>query len=402
MSNFGESYFDKKRVEELITIYRDGLLQDTLPFWINHSVDKECGGFTFCLDRDGNIIDTDKGMWQTCRFTWLLATLYNTVEQKPEWLALAKHGIDFIQKYGFDDDGRMFFLVDRQGKAVRKRRYVSTETFAAIAFAAYSKAANDSKIAKQAKILFELITRYATTSGLIPPKFNVETRPMKSIGLPMILLATSQEFRETLADPIYNEWIDRCILEIRNDFMNFDFEAVMETVGSNGEYIDHFDGRTLNPGHAIECAWFILHEAKYRSNDADLIKMGTTMLDWMWQIGWDEEYGGIFHFRDVKGLPVQEYWQDMKFWWPQCETIIATLLAYHLTGDEKYADWHRMIHYWTYRHFADPFYGEWYGYLHRDGRISVPLKGNIWKGPFHIPRMQLYCWMLLEDMLHGT
>ena len=222
---------------------------------------------------------------------------------------------------------------------------------------------------------------------------------MKSIGLPMIMLATAQVLRETLGDPIYNEWIDRCIQEIRNDFLNFDFEAVMETVGPNGELIDHFDGRTLNPGHAIECAWFILHEAKYRGNDAEFIKMGTTMLDWMWKIGWDEEYGGIFHFRDVKGLPIQEYWHDMKFWWPQCETIIATLLAYQLTGEEKYARWHNMIHDWTYRHFPDPEYGEWYGYLHRDGQISAPLKGNVWKGPFHIPRMQWYCWKLLE---HGA
>lgn len=397
MSNFQRSYFNEKRVEELITIYRNGLLQDTLPFWIKHCVDKEFGGFMFCLDRDGSIIDTDKGMWQTGRFTWLLATLYNTVEQKSEWLDLSKHGIDFIQKYGFDNDGRMFFIVDQQGKPVRKRRYVFTVTFAAIAFAAYSRAANDDEAAKQAKSLFDLITRYATTPGLIPPKIDAETRPMKSIGLPMILLATAQVFREVFSDSIYTEWIDRCIQELRNDFMNFEFKTVMETVGPNGEFIDHFDGRTLNPGHAIECAWFILHEAKHRNNDPDLIKIGTTMLDWMWKIGWDEEFGGIFYFRDVKGKPVQEYWHDMKFWWPQCETIIATLLAYQLTGEEKYARWHKMIHDWTYQHFPDPQLGEWYGYLHRDGRISVPLKGNIWKGPFHIPRMQWYCWQLLEQ-----
>ena len=401
MSKIQESYFNKNRVEELITIYRDGLLQDTLPFWIKHCVDKEFGGFMFCLDRDGSIIDTDKGMWQTCRFTWLLATLYNTVEKKSEWLELAKHGINFIQKYGFDSDGRMFFIVDRQGKPVRKRRYVFTETFAAIAYAAYSKAANDDEAAKQAKGLFDLITRYVTTPGLIPPKIDAETRPMKSIGMPMILLATAQAFREVFADPIYTESVDRCIHELRNDFMNFEFEAVMEAVGPNGEFIDHFDGRTLNPGHAIECAWFILHEAKHRNNDPDLVKMGTTMLDWMWKIGWDEEFGGIFYFRDVKEKPVQEYWHDMKFWWPQCETIIANLLAYQLTGEEKYAGWHKMIHDWTYKHFPDPHYGEWYGYLHRDGRISVSLKGNIWKGPFHIPRMQWYCWKLLEEVLHS-
>ena len=180
--------------------------------------------------------------------------------------------------------------------------------------------------------------------------------------------------------------------------MKPDLRVVLETVGPNGELIDHFDGRMLNPGHAIEAAWFIMDESVQRGGDERLLRIGTTMLDWMWEWGWDTEYGGMIYFRDVKHLPVQEYWQDMKFWWPQNETIIGTLLAYHLTGDEKYARWHAQIHDWTYAHFPDPEYGEWYGYLHRDGRLSVALKGNMWKAGFHVPRMQWKCWQILEEM----
>jgi N-acylglucosamine 2-epimerase len=88
----------------------------------------------------------------------------------------------------------------------------------------------------------------------------------------------------------------------------------------------------------------------------------------------------------------------MKFWWPQSEAIIATLLACRLTGESRFASRHREIHEWAHRHFPDPDHGEWYGYLHRDGRVSVPLKGNLWKGPFHLPRMQLVCWRILEEM----
>jgi N-acylglucosamine 2-epimerase len=154
----------------------------------------------------------------------------------------------------------------------------------------------------------------------------------------------------------------------------------------------------LCPGHAIEAAWFVMQEAQYRNNDGRLLELGTTILEWEWGWGWDEEYGGIIYYRDVKGTPVQEYWQDMKFWWPQNEAIIATLMAYQMTGNEKYARWHQMIHDWTYAYFPDPEYGEWFGYLHRDGRISVPLKGNMWKGPFHLPRMELRCWQMLEQM----
>ncbi|MGC8879556.1 MAG: AGE family epimerase/isomerase [Anaerolineae bacterium] len=384
--------------QELIRIYRDGLLYDTLPFWINHCVDREYGGFMFCLNRDGTVIDTDKGMWTQGRFTWLLSTLYAEVEPRPEWLELAKHGIDFIRRYGFDTDGRMFFHVTRDGRPVRKRRYVFTETFAVSALAAYARAANDDQARQEAVDLFKLVIRYLTTPGLLPPKFNPEVRPMKSLAVPMILIVTAQTLRQASDDPICNEWIERSIAEIERDFMKPEFEAVLETVGPNGEFLDHFDGRMLNPGHAIEAAWFIMQEARYRGNDPHLLKLGTTILDWMWKRGWDEEYGGLFYFRDVKGLPVQEYWHDMKFWWPHNEAIIATLLAYLLTGDEKYARWHQMVHDWSYAHFPDPEYGEWFGYLHRDGRLSVPLKGNLWKGPFHLPRMQLRCWQFLEQL----
>ncbi|MGY8764924.1 MAG: AGE family epimerase/isomerase, partial [Fidelibacterota bacterium] len=181
--------------------------------------------------------------------------------------------------------------------------------------------------------------------------------------------------------------------------MKPEFKAVLESVAPNGDFSDHFDGRMLCPGHAIEAAWFILKESVHRNHDSRLRELGLTILDWMLEWGWDKEYGGILYYKDVKGFPVQEYWQDMKFWWPHNEAIIATLLAYTITKDQKYALWHKRIHDWSYQYFPDPENGEWFGYLHRDGRVSVTLKGNLWKGPFHLPRMQFECWKMLENFL---
>ncbi|MGB5050298.1 MAG: AGE family epimerase/isomerase, partial [Caldilineaceae bacterium] len=338
----------------LLATYRDGLLNDTLPFWLPRAVDEEQGGYLLCRDRDGSLLDTDKGVWQHGRFAWLLATLHAQVEPRPEWLGHARHGIDFLRAHGFDDDGRMFFHLTREGAPVRKRRYIFSETFMVAALAAYGKAADDSQAVQEAVDLFQRTMGYLTTPGVLPPKVNPAVRPGKGLAIPMITIVTAQILREAVADPApYTEKIDQCIAEIERDFMKAEFQAVLESVGPNGEFSDHFDGRMLNPGHAIEAAWFILHEAKLRGGDARLISLGITILDWMWRWGWDEEYGGIIYFRDVKGLPVQEYWHDMKFWWPQNEAIIATLLAYQLTGDEKYARWHQMAHDWAYSHFPD-------------------------------------------------
>ena len=386
---------DSKRKHELISVYRNGLLNDTLPFWIEHGVDREFGGIMTALDRDGTVVDTDKGVWQQGRFTWLLGEVYNNVDQRSDWLELARMSARFLDEHCFDPvDGRMWFQVTREGKPIRKRRDAFSESFAAIAYGELAKATGDDEYAAKAKRCFHRFIDHNLNPLGIDPKFT-STRPMKSLGFPIITIVAAQELRESIGLPEANEWIDFGINDIRRNHLKDDIRCVMETVGPNGEFIDHFDGRTLNPGHAIEGAWFIMLEGKLRGDD-DLIRSGCQMLDWMWERGWDKEHGGILYFVDVYGLPVQEYWHDMKFWWPQNEAIIATLLAYQLTGDPKYSQWHQMIHDWTYARFPDAEHGEWFGYLHRDGRLSSRLKGSLWKGPFHIPRMQLACWKILD------
>ena len=381
--------------KKLLATYRDGLLADTMKFWFPRSVDTEHGGFLHCLDRDSSLVDTDKSVWVQGRMSWMLLTLYNTIEQRPEWLAWAESGLDFLERHCFDENGRMYFHVTREGRPIRQRRYAYSESFAAIACAAHARATGSERSALRAVELFDRFTRWNFTPGLMPAKFTGE-RSMLGLAPRMITIVTAQELRANLgAQPRFNEWIDQCIEEIRRLFVKPDLRVVMECVGPKGEIMDHFDGRTLNPGHAIEGAWFILHEGKLRG-DQNLIRLGCDMLDWMWERGWDEEFGGIFYFRDVFDKPVQEYWHDMKFWWPHNETIIATLLAHELTGDAKYARWHQLVHDWAHRHFGDPQHGEWFGYLHRDGRLSVPLKGNLWKSFFHHPRMQWYCWQALH------
>jgi len=330
----------------------------------------------------------------------MLLTLYNTVERRPEWLEWARSGLEFLERYGVDADGRLFFLVDRAGRPLRKRRYAYSESFAAIAHAAHARAVGSDRSAARARDLFERYVRWNFTPGLMPAKFTA-IRPAIGLAPRMITIVTAQELIANLGeDAGLRGWIDRCLEEIELWFFKPDLDCVMEQVAPDGSVIDHFDGRTLNPGHAIEGAWFILHEAR-RRGDAAMCKLGLVMLEASWRRGWDSEYGGMLYFRDLCNKPVQEYWHDMKFWWPHNEAIIATLLAWRMTGEEKYAQWHRQVHDWAFAHFPDREYGEWYGYLHRDGRVSVPLKGNHWKGFFHLPRMLWYCWRLLEEIPAG-
>lgn len=388
----------KKYLETWAKSYKEDLTQNIMPFWMKYGVDKKNGGVYTCVDRDGSLMDTTKSVWFQGRFAFVCAYAYNHIEKNEEWLAAAKSTIDFIEKYCFDNDGHMYFSITHDGRPLRKRRYVFSETFAAIAMSEYALASGDRSYADKAVKIFKDTLRFLSTPGFLTPKFEPEVK-LQGHSIVMILINVASCLRLVSDDPILTRQIDESIEKLKKYFMHPEFKALLESVGPNGEFIDTNMTRLINPGHCIETAWFIMEEAKTRNWNKDLTDMALTIFDWSWDWGWDKSYGGIINFRDCRNLPVQDYSQDMKFWWPQCEAIIASLYAYLATGDDEYIYRHQRISEWTYAHFPDAKYGEWYGYLHRDGRVAQPAKGNLFKGPFHIPRMMIKSYTLCKEIL---
>ena len=377
--------------------YKEDLLGNILPFWLEHGLDKVNGGIYTCLTRTGELMDSTKSVWFQGRFAFTCCFAYNNVEKRQEYLDAAKLTLDFIEQHCFDTDGRMYFEVAADGTPLRKRRYIFSESFAAIAMAEYSKATGDHTYAEKALALFKDMRRFLTTPGLLPPKYE-PTVQTQGHSITMIMINVASCIRKVIADAELDRQIDESLHALKTCFIHPEFKALLETVGPNGEFVDTLNGRVINPGHCIETAWFLFDVATERG-DKELTRLALTVLDWSWEWGWDKEYGGIINFRDCKNFPPQDYSQDMKFWWPQTEAIIANLYAFKLTGEEKYLKRHKQVSDWTYAHFPDAEYGEWYGYLHRDGSVAQTAKGNIFKGPFHIPRMMTKAYMLCQDLL---
>jgi N-acylglucosamine 2-epimerase len=381
-----------QRWHELAALHHAGLL-DTVAFWERHAVDRDCGGFLYYLDRTGRPYGTDKPVWLLGRTVWLFATLYTAVEPRPAWLALARHAWDFLDRHAFAEDGKMYFLLDRQGRPLRMRRYHYSEVFAVLAAAALARATGDAALLQRAVEIYDRFDRALRTPGVTPPKVNPAVRPTKGLAPRMCHLLLADTLAQQTGAPRYEAAIDDTAAELFRDFVKPDDGCVLETVGPDGQRGDDPDGRTMNPGHAIEAAWFLLMIAR-RRGDADLARRALPIIDWSFARGWDPEHGGLLYFVDVAGHPPTQLEHDMKLWWPHCEALVATLLAHAMTGDARYARLYEQVHAWTHAHFPDPEYGEWYGYLHRDGSLSTPLKGGPWKGPFHVPRAQLLCWQI--------
>jgi len=383
-------------------------LNRCIRFWLDHGMDHEHGGVYSCLDRQGNIFSTDKSVWIQGRCAWMFAYLCRIYGINKEWLAASKSCLDFMEKHCINRQAgnRMYFAVTADGKPLRQRRYCFSEGFYAIANAEYYGVTGDKECLDRARRTYRLI--YELNNGLIQdpvdmgPKTIPETRTGRALADPMIFLNITNVLRRV--DPVnaseYDKYSSECVKTIFNYHFKPEMKCTLESVGLNGEFMgDITAGRVVNPGHDIECSWFLMEEANLHSND-ELHKKAETMFNYAIEAGWDNEYEGLLYFTDCLGKPPEAYEHDMKLWWPHNETMIAAMMLFRDTGNEKYLDWFYRITDYCKKVFSDPEFGEWYGYLRRDGKLTEPpCKGSTFKGPFHLPRMLVMVDRMMEEII---
>ena len=388
------------RFQEYKNKFESVLLGNFVPFWTNFSVDKEYGGYLCGFMRDGELFHEDKSVWQQGRSLWMFSKLYNEFGAKPEWLAAAKSGYDFINQHCFAENGHMYFRVTRDGRPLVERRYYFSEAFAVMGYAEYYKATGLNEAKERAIKLYDKMVYYYTTPGVFPAKVNPETRKNRGHSIVMIMMNVSQCMREIDNDPKYDKMISSCLDTIRNVFVKPEEKALFETVGEHGERLNTPDGRFINPGHSMETAWFMMREAIYRKDKA-IMERCMEILRWSLARGWDEEMGGIFYFVDVENKPVLSLEWDMKLLWVHCEAMIALAYSYWYTGDEWYREWFDKIMNYVWAHYPDEGHPEWFGHLHRDGTPINYIKGSDWKGPFHNVRAFMVLTQIFDAMAKG-
>ncbi len=380
----------------LRALYQSELLDNVVPFWLSKSQDNEHGGYFTCLDRQGNVFDTDKFIWLQGRQVWLFAMLYNKVEKRGEWLECAIQGAEFLKRHGHDGAYNWYFSLTREGRPLVEPYNIFSYTFAAMAFGQLSLATGNQEYAEIAKRTFEIILQKRDNPKGRWNKAHPGTRKLKTFSLPMILSNLTLEIEHLLDKETVERTMEECIHEVMNLFLRPELGGIIvENLNDDGTLSDTFDGRLINPGHGIEAMWFIM-DLGVRLNRPELVEKAVETTLTMVEYGWDKEHDGIFYFMDRKGYPPQQLEHDQKLWWVHMESLISLIKGYQLTGNQQCIDWFKKVHDYTWKHFKDPEYPEWWGYLNRQGEVLLDLKGGKWKGCFHIPRGLYQCWQSLE------
>ena len=386
------------RILNYSELYHQELVSNVLPFWLAHSRDEKHGGYFTCLDQQGRVYDTDKFMWLQGREVWCFSTMYRLVEQNPVWKEMALHGASFMKEFGRDARGNWYFSLTADGKPLVQPYNIFSDCFATMAFAALNKIDPSPEYRAIALDTFEnIIVRQHNWKGVYNKSFP-GSRPMKNFTLPMILCNLSLELEDILGKERVDSFIPTVVHEVMDVFYRPELGLIVENVNQDGSLSDTFEGRLMNPGHAIEAMWFIMDLGK-RMNDPALIEKAKNIMLKTIEHAWDNQFGGLFYFMDTENKPMQQLEWDQKLWWVHVESLVALAKGYALTNDPACLKWFDTMHGYTWEKFRDPENGEWFGYLNRRGEVLSSAKGGKWKGCFHIPRALYQVSKTFSDLL---
>lgn len=371
---------------ELRAQYESNLFESVIPFWSKHSIDREHGGYFTCLERDGSVYDPRKYVWLQGRQVWMYSRLYNQVERRQEWVDIAASGMDFLLRHARDGQGRYYFRLARDGQPSFFQRKPYAAVFAVLALNEYANTGAGGHYRAQAEDLFWRVVEWIRNPALLGRAPLAGQPAFRSLADSLVVAKMALELAAPGADGRY--------LEVLRDGLRESLEHHDPARNILREFIapgaaDLPEARLFNPGHSIEAAWLLWH-AMERTGEWQYRQRILDILEGSLEFGWDREYGGLYYFMDVEGKPPLQLEASMKLWWPHAEALYAALLAYTRTGEARWLGWLERLHEYTFRHFVDsPEYGEWFAYCDRRGNVTHTLKGNHYKGCFHVPRALL-------------
>ena len=368
--------------QEVRLRYETELYDRIVPFWVEHSIDRECGGYLHCLDRDGGVYDTFKDMWMEWREVYMFAALANHAHGRREWIDLARHGYDFLFSKGRLPDGAYLTRLNRagtEGTMAADGSEVFTSGFAAMACAELFKATGDERFRDEARSCWAAYWRLAAKH---------ETA-YRQLAHRVIGLNVANVFNGAFEGAFEDE-AESIVREVKR-FIEPSTGLLLERTRADWTFdLDSQYGRFVNPGHTVEGMNFLFHHIA-RSGRREHLAFAADVALRMFDFGWDAERGGGFVYRDACGLPVDKTDWMLKTWWANCEAATAMLRGWRLTGDDRFLERFRLVDAYDWENFRDPDLPEWFAYAPVDGRRAHFYKGNVRKGFFHLPRRLLEC-----------
>ena len=423
---------DKLDMKEYLSFFKQELTDNLLSFWMPRCLDKKNGGYLNCFTNDGSrLVSTDKYTWSQGRFLWMfskLSMMKSTMfsqEQRQEFLCYAENGKNFLLEHVLlgTEDYRCIFLMDAAGKPKHVEDHegydlsISADCFVVMGSAAYALAAKDADAWDFAKRLGDSVWKRYQSGNFRSLPYPV-TAAYRSHAKPMILtnvcceLFKAAEYFDPQYGALLQERIGQCHREVFAVFQDAQ-HLIHEFKYADGDFPKHLFGQHINPGHTLEDMWFQMEAAEIIQDDWAIPQIEQIVKRTM-ELGWDEQWGGLYHFVPCDGLNtvyqvgeaadepqmklVLDDWGS-KLWWVHSEAMYTNLLMYCRTGDDTYYALFKKVFDYTYRTFPNPDRAvrEWIQIRTREGNPQEKVVALPVKDPYHIIRNVILIIELLEE-----
>ncbi len=378
---------------KLLGLYKTELLDDVMPWWMEHAIDREDGGILHDLAPDGTMRSGDKSMWSQGRALWTFSALYNRIGQRHEWLEVANHLCEFVLRIGRENEWVWPQRLHRDGSVKEGPRQIYADGFAIMGLTEYARATGVAEAIQAALATYETVQERMGVLGthLAVPETIADIG--KCQGISMIFSTVFHELGKLLDDAEILKAGHDHAAQILDQFRRPDRQLLLEYLALDGSELDAPEGRHCNPGHAIEAMWFVTHLFRDRG-EKNRMDQAVECIRWHIEKCWDPDFGGMFGELEADGSVPEP--DAAKAFWPHGEALYALLLAYEHCGEQWCLDWYDRVHEWTFAHFPVREHGEWREMVERDG--SIPQQPGSMHTCFHLPRTLMMCVDVLQRL----
>jgi mannobiose 2-epimerase len=404
------------------------LINELLPFWLNHCKDDIHGGFITHFDMEGKDTGEDqKSLIAQTRTVYSMASAHRAGYGGGRCGEFAEHGVDFmIEKMWDKTHGGFYWTVDRQGNVEIDKKILYGLSFSIYALAEYTLATGDKRGLDYADEVFDLIQKHARDIELggymemferawdlcLPGSGGGDRKTLDCHMHLMEALTTLYECSgkkthlknlEEVIDILINKMLHPVyktgIPQFWKDWtiapqIKFDIIWGWDRF-SDGVAKSHPEDNT-SYGHNVEFAWLLKHVLEITEVDkAACSNIIEKQLDHALQNGIDWEFGGVY----VEGSHEGGVYDREKEFWQQAEAMIGMLDGCLYFDLEKYWSAYENVHRFVFDKMINHKVGEWFPLLTREGNPIWTHMSHSWKVNYHTVRCMIQCIQRLDKLI---
>lgn len=385
-------------LSQLAREFHTELVEKVLPYWYDHCVDWQRGGFVLADDASRPAPPaTEKMIVTQARMVWGFAHAYRKGYRDPQrdYLRAARQGYQFlIEKFRDPVNGGYYWKTDLAGQPTNDRKYLYGEAFVIYALVEYHRASEDPVPLRHAMDLYHALqehchdkkndgwgehyTRDWQWITEQDPRIEVERAGLKSANahlhwmeaLTELYDAThDKEVKKSLAEALKlnQKWFYPKQISKAAFHRHPDWDAVTDPQSAGLSY-----------GHNVEFAWLMVRAEQVLDRRPSWSYFDA-ILDHALKYGTDHERGGLYN----RGFDNQPATDTAKVWWSQAEFMAALTDGLQRRENPAYREALVKLIAFLRAHQIVPADGIWLDTVTTEGLPKSSGKAHNWKANYH-------------------